>query len=189
MTENPEVSQPTPRSKGKTVVTPNTRIDASARSVAIVQGSSLRTLVEWSQHNQNEEPERYHRDPSSDEERALRPISWFSDDKARTSEAASSHRIDDRSHAPARFWRPMLFGLLICRGAAEAREPPRPPSRPQEIAQGKARGRAVLREGGAHVEELRIAAQRKSWRLLDQKVKGRIGALEALGNSCNESAA
>lgn len=47
VTENPEVSQPTPRSKGKTVVTPNTRIDASQAggSVAIVQGSSLRTLV------------------------------------------------------------------------------------------------------------------------------------------------
>lgn len=47
VTETPMVSQPEPRSSGKTVVTPNTQIDAAqgGGSVAIVRGSSLRSLV------------------------------------------------------------------------------------------------------------------------------------------------
>jgi flagellar P-ring protein precursor FlgI len=45
--EQPRVSQPAPFSNGRTVVTPNTRIDAeqSGGPIAIVGGSSLRALV------------------------------------------------------------------------------------------------------------------------------------------------
>ena len=45
--ESPRVSQPNPFSQGRTVVTPNTRIDAEQAGgpIAIVGGSSLRTLV------------------------------------------------------------------------------------------------------------------------------------------------
>jgi flagellar motility protein MotE (MotC chaperone) len=86
----------------------------------------------------------------------------------------------------ARFWRPMLFGLLICRGAAEAREPPRPPSRPQELAKERPAVERFCEKAAPSVEELRIAAQRKELETLDQKVKERIGALEALGNSIQE---
>ena len=45
--ESPQVSQPNPFSQGKTVVTPNTRIDVEQGGgpIAIVGGSSLRTLV------------------------------------------------------------------------------------------------------------------------------------------------
>jgi flagellar P-ring protein precursor FlgI len=47
VTETPTVSQPAPRSQGQTVVTPRTQIDAQqdGGQVAIVSGSSLRTLV------------------------------------------------------------------------------------------------------------------------------------------------
>ncbi len=47
VTEAPAVSQPSPRSQGATVVTPNTKIEAvqDGGQVAIVGGSSLRTLV------------------------------------------------------------------------------------------------------------------------------------------------
>jgi flagellar P-ring protein precursor FlgI len=47
ITETPQVSQPAPFSKGKTVVTPQTQIDASQAggSVAMVGGRSLRGLV------------------------------------------------------------------------------------------------------------------------------------------------
>jgi flagellar P-ring protein precursor FlgI len=47
ITETPQVSQPGPFSRGKTVVTPQTQIDASQAggSVAMVGGSSLRGLV------------------------------------------------------------------------------------------------------------------------------------------------
>lgn len=47
VTESPSVSQPERRSGGRTVVTPNTQIDAiqSGGPVAIMRGSSLRTLV------------------------------------------------------------------------------------------------------------------------------------------------
>jgi flagellar P-ring protein precursor FlgI len=45
--EQPRVSQPNPFSQGKTVVTPNTKIDVEQGGgpIAIVGGSSLRTLV------------------------------------------------------------------------------------------------------------------------------------------------
>ncbi len=45
--ESPQVSQPNPFSQGRTVVTPNTRIDARQEGgqVQIIGGSSLRTLV------------------------------------------------------------------------------------------------------------------------------------------------
>jgi flagellar P-ring protein FlgI len=45
--EQPQVSQPNPFSQGRTVVTPNTKIDAvqTGGPIAIVGGSSLRTLV------------------------------------------------------------------------------------------------------------------------------------------------
>ena len=45
--EQPRVSQPNPFSKGRTVVTPNTKIDVEQGGgpIAIVGGSSLRTLV------------------------------------------------------------------------------------------------------------------------------------------------
>jgi flagellar P-ring protein FlgI len=45
--EQPRVSQPYPFAAGRTVVTPNTKIDAeqSGGPIAIVGGSSLRTLV------------------------------------------------------------------------------------------------------------------------------------------------
>ncbi len=48
VTETPQVSQPNPFSKGRTVVTPKTNIRAhqSGGSVAIVGGSSLRALVQ-----------------------------------------------------------------------------------------------------------------------------------------------
>jgi flagellar P-ring protein precursor FlgI len=47
ITETPQVSQPSPRSKGKTVVTPQTQIDASQSggSVAMLSGRSLKGLV------------------------------------------------------------------------------------------------------------------------------------------------
>jgi flagellar P-ring protein precursor FlgI len=47
VTETPQVSQPAPFSKGKTVVTSQTKIDATQQGgqVAIVGGASLRTLV------------------------------------------------------------------------------------------------------------------------------------------------
>jgi flagellar P-ring protein precursor FlgI len=47
ITETPTVSQPAPLSKGKTVVTPRTKVDVSESGgqVAIVSGSSLRALV------------------------------------------------------------------------------------------------------------------------------------------------
>src|SRR5579872_1598208 len=47
VTETPQVSQPNPFSKGKTVVTSKTKIDATQQGgqVAIVGGASLRTLV------------------------------------------------------------------------------------------------------------------------------------------------
>ena len=45
--ESPQVSQPAPFSQGRTVVTPNTRIDVrqDGGPVQIIGGSSLRTLV------------------------------------------------------------------------------------------------------------------------------------------------
>ena len=45
--EQPQVSQPNPFSQGRTVVTPNTKIEAEQTGgpIAIVGGSSLRTLV------------------------------------------------------------------------------------------------------------------------------------------------
>jgi len=47
ITETPVVSQPAPFSQGKTVVTPQTQIDASEKGgqVAIMHGTNLRTLV------------------------------------------------------------------------------------------------------------------------------------------------
>jgi flagellar P-ring protein precursor FlgI len=47
ITETPQVSQPNPRGQGKTVVTPNTRIDVNepGGQVALVGGASLRALV------------------------------------------------------------------------------------------------------------------------------------------------
>jgi flagellar P-ring protein precursor FlgI len=47
ITETPQVSQPKPLSQGKTVVTPNTRIDVNepGGQVAVVSGASLRSLV------------------------------------------------------------------------------------------------------------------------------------------------
>ena len=47
ITETPQVSQPAPHSKGKTVVTPQTQIDAaqSGGSVALLNGRSLKGLV------------------------------------------------------------------------------------------------------------------------------------------------
>jgi flagellar P-ring protein precursor FlgI len=48
VTETPQTSQPPPRSQGQTVVEPRTQIDAQQEGgqVAIVQGASLRTLVD-----------------------------------------------------------------------------------------------------------------------------------------------
>ncbi|HUI21422.1 MAG TPA: flagellar basal body P-ring protein FlgI [Methylocella sp.] len=47
ITETPQVSQPAPFSRGKTVVTPNTEIDASQQAgpISIVRGVNLSTLV------------------------------------------------------------------------------------------------------------------------------------------------
>ena len=47
VTEMPQVSQPAPFARGRTVVTPQTEIDAtqSGGSVAMLGGSSLRALV------------------------------------------------------------------------------------------------------------------------------------------------
>jgi flagellar P-ring protein FlgI len=47
ITETPKASQPGPFSEGKTVVTPETQIDAAQQGgqVAILGGTTLRTLV------------------------------------------------------------------------------------------------------------------------------------------------
>ena len=47
ITETPQVSQPGPKSQGKTVVTPSTKVDVNETGgqVAVVSGSSLRALV------------------------------------------------------------------------------------------------------------------------------------------------
>jgi flagellar P-ring protein precursor FlgI len=47
ITETPNVSQPAPYSRGRTVVTPQTQIDVAQQGghIAIVHGANLRTLV------------------------------------------------------------------------------------------------------------------------------------------------
>ena len=47
ISETPQVSQPNPFSRGKTVVTPNTEIDATQQGgpISIVRGTNLSTLV------------------------------------------------------------------------------------------------------------------------------------------------
>lgn len=86
----------------------------------------------------------------------------------------------------ARFWRPTLVSLLICHGAAAAKEPPRPPPRPQEVLKEKPAVERFCEKAAPSVEELRIAAQRKELESLDQKVKERIDVLEALGKSVQD---
>ena len=68
--ETPVASQPAPFSQGKTVEQPRTEIDAQQEGgqVAIVGGSSLRTLVSGLNRNRRQ-AERHHRHPSGDQDR------------------------------------------------------------------------------------------------------------------------